>query len=1119
MDLLQEYLHELHEIRSSGSAVKETSYYPAISNLLNGIGKAQKPRVRCIINIKNRGVGIPDGGLFTPDQFQRNTGGEVADGTIPARGVIEIKPTSDDAWVVADGPQVTRYWGKYRQVLVTNYRDFVLVGQDIEGKPIKLETFRLALTEAQFWKAASTAKKTAERLGASFEEFLKRVLLNTATLASPEDVAWFLASYAREAKFRTDEGHLPALATIRTALEEALGMKFDTDRGEHFFRSTLIQTLFYGMFSAWVLWSKTHPPTDKKARFDWRLADYYLRVPIIRKLFREVADPGQLEPLNLPEVLDWACSVLNRVDRASFFASFDEGAAVQYFYEPFLEAFDPELRKELGVWYTPHEVVKYMVERVDRVLREDLNRPAGLADPNVYVLDPCCGTGAFLVETLNRIAKTLAETSGDALMATDLKKAATERVFGFELLPAPFVVSHLQIGLMLQHHGAPLSDKKKERAGVYLTNALTGWEPPKTPKRLPFVELEEERDAADHVKRDTPILVILGNPPYNGFAGIARVEEERGLSLAYKTTKRAPPPQGQGLNELYVRFFRMAERRIVEKTGQGIVCFISNYSWLDGLSYTGMRERYLEAFDRVWIDCLNGDKYKTGKLTPDGQPDPSVFSTEFNREGIQVGTAVAMMVRRNGSNGTQTVRFRHLWGKTKRADLLASAENDGRSLYDEFPPAVGLGLPFFEATVGINYLNWPTLEDLFPTSFPGVKTSRDDVVTDIDRDALVSRMKIYFDPSISNEYIARVMPCAMESTKRFDAARTREMLLRKGFQSDAIRRFCYRPFDYRWLYWESDTKLLDEKRTEYLPHVFAGNLWIEARQKQPMEAFDRGYVTNALADNFGNGLSNFFPLLLHQPGDLLGATQSHPNISDQAKSYLSAVKASVDLLFYHTVAVLHSPAFRTENQGALRQGWPRIPLPASASILKASAELGKEIAALLDLDSNVKGVSVPPLRKDLQAIAVIGRADKKPLNPDEGDLDLKVGWGHAGKGGATMPGRGKTVEREYTAQESKMLSGAVVLLGERTIDVYLNDRVYWRNIPSRVWDQTISGYAVIKKWLSYREKELLHRSLSVDEARYVTEMARRIAALILLGPQLNENYLAAAKKPYAIPST
>jgi hypothetical protein len=292
MNLLEEYLHEMHEIRASGNAVKETSYYPAISNLFNGIGKALKPKVRCIINIKNRGAGIPDGGLFSPDQFQRSAGGEVPEGTIPARGVIEIKPTSEDAWVVADGPQVTRYWGKYRQVLVTNYRDFVLVGQDIEGKPTKLETFRLAASEAQFWKAAGSAKKTADKLAPSFEEFLKRVLLNTATLANPQDVAWFLASYAREAKFRTDEGHLPALTIIRTALEEALGMKFDTQRGEHFFRSTLIQTLFYGMFSAWVLWSKTHLPTDKKARFDWRLADYYLRVPILRKLFREVAGPA-----------------------------------------------------------------------------------------------------------------------------------------------------------------------------------------------------------------------------------------------------------------------------------------------------------------------------------------------------------------------------------------------------------------------------------------------------------------------------------------------------------------------------------------------------------------------------------------------------------------------------------------------------------------------------------------------------------------------------------------------------------------------------------------------------------------------------------------------------------
>jgi hypothetical protein len=444
---LEEYLSELYGIRSSGSALKEISYYPVLSNLLNGIGKTLKPRIRCIINIKNRGAGIPDGGLFSFDQLGRSVDKEIPPETIPSRGVIEVKGTDEDAWVVASGEQVTRYWGKYHQVLVTNYRDFVLIGKDPEDNPIKLETYRLASSEGEFWKAAKNAKSTAERLSGSFQEFLKRVLLNTATLTTPEEVAWFLASYAREAKFRVEEGQTKTLDTIRTALEEALGMTFNTRRGEHFFRSTLIQTLFYGTFSAWVLWSKSHPPTDKKASFDWRLADYYLRVPILRKLFREVADPGQLEPLNLPEVLDWACLVLSRVDRASFFASFDEGAAVQYFYEPFLEAFDPELRKELGVWYTPREVVRYMVERVNRVLREEIGRPAGLADPNVYVLDPCCGTGAFLVEVLNRIARTLKESSEDALIATDLKKAATERVFGFEILPAPFVVSHLQIGL------------------------------------------------------------------------------------------------------------------------------------------------------------------------------------------------------------------------------------------------------------------------------------------------------------------------------------------------------------------------------------------------------------------------------------------------------------------------------------------------------------------------------------------------------------------------------------------------------------------------------------------------------------------------------------------------
>ena len=195
------------------------------------------------------------------------------------------------------------------------------------------------------------------------------------------------------------------------------------------------------------------------------------------------------------------------------------------------------------------------------------------------------------------------------------------------------------------------------------------------------------------------MLVIIGNPPYNGFAGMA-VEEERELSEAYRSTREVRRPEGQGLNDLYVRFFRMAERRIAEKTGRGIVCFISNYSWLDGLSFTGMRERYLEAFDTIRIDCLNGDKYKTGKTTPDGSSDPSIFSTSGDPVGIQVGTAITTLVRKADHSPADTVGFRHLWGQAKLTELAETAEAKPAALYDTIQPVLSLGLPF--ASVAVN---------------------------------------------------------------------------------------------------------------------------------------------------------------------------------------------------------------------------------------------------------------------------------------------------------------------------------------------------------------------------------------------------------------------------------
>ena len=533
-------------------------------------------------------------------------------------------------------------------------------------------------------------------MGAGLGEYLCRALSHSASIVEPKDLAWLLASYARDGLARVEAaGDAPSLHAVRSALEEALGVRFEGERGAAFFRSTLVQTLFYGVFSAWVLWARQTPPP--RERFNWHEAVWHLRAPVLRALFQQLSSPSQLQPLGLVELLDWTSAALDRVDRAAFFDRFDAGEAVPYFYEPFLEAFDPDLRKQLGVWYTPAEVVRYMVARVDMALKEDLGIADGLAADNVFVLDPCCGTGTYLAEVLRRIAANLQGKGLGALTGAQVKRAATQRVFGFEIMPAPFVVSHLQVGLTMQALDAPLSDDETERAGVYLTNALTGWEP-SVQKPLPFPELEEERDRADRVKQETPVLVILGNPPYNGFAGMA-VDEERELSAAYRTTRRVRRPEGQGLNDLYVRFFRMAERRIAEKTGRGVVCFISNYSWLDGLSFTGMRERYLEAFDVIRIDNLNGDKYKTGKTTPDGAPDPSIFSTPGDPVGIQVGTAITTLVRKADHKPATEVGFRHLWGQAKLSDLTATAEMGPDELYDSIEPNLALGLPFARIAV------------------------------------------------------------------------------------------------------------------------------------------------------------------------------------------------------------------------------------------------------------------------------------------------------------------------------------------------------------------------------------------------------------------------------------
>ena len=548
-----------------------------------------------------------------------------------------------------------------------------------------------------------------------------------------------------------------------------------------------------------------------------------------------------------------------------------------------------------------------------------------------------------------------------------------------------------------------------------------------------------------------------------------------------------------------------------------------------------MRERYLELFDTIHIDSLNGDKYRTGKLTPGGLPDPSVFSTEANREGIQVGTAIATLIRKSDAPKNR-VHFRDVWGKGK---LGALDQTDFATLdaqYQEVTPVLEMGYPFMPSQSNEAYFSYPSIPELLPMSFPGVKTSRDDVVVDIERDNLVQRMSAYFNPDISHREMREISSKAVSDASRFKAKEVREYLQKRGFLVENVVRYSYRPFDTRWIYWEPETKLLDEKRADYFPHVSEKNPVLAAVQ-QNRKDFDPPLVsTNLCSLHVVERGANLFPLYLKQAeknvqgslydNETSSQVECRANLSESAKAYLSEIGKpdGAETLFYHAIAVLHSPKYREENSSALRQDWPRIPLPKTKEGLEASAALGREVAALLDTEQDVAGVTSGSIREELRGIAQISAVDGGTLNPDAGDLGLRVNWGYSGSRGVTMPGRGKAVQREYTDEErSALAAGAnalglsldevLALLGATTFDVYLNERAYWRNVPERVWVYTIGGYQVMKKWLSYREEGVLGRALSTDEAREVRATARRVAGVLLLEAALDESYGAAGNPP------
>jgi hypothetical protein len=1159
-DFFKEYAIEVAGLAASPSTT-EPSYYPAIKTLLSKmLTRESLPfEVRASTSESRAGGGHdqPDFALYDGHGDYLVVSGEVK---LPSDDITAIAFSEDR------NDQIGRYLAQTGVVLVSNVRGFGLLtigrGAARTANRIAPEHRVLELV-VELWPSKSSMAQRLSIPQEAIEELyllLETAVTRYAPIAEPESLAKILARQAKRAKAQLPPEFTQAVRGLADDFGKALGVTFEGEEGEEFFRSSLIQTVFYGLFAGWTLWLRS----GSKDPFRWESLADHLTIPFLAELYYEFQHPRRIQELGLRPYLDLATETLHRVDTDAFFRHFElpsvkrqsdsdssgkATAAIIYFYEPFLEAFDPDLRKSLGVWYTPREIVRYQVRKVDKLLRDELGCERGLADEKVVVLDPCCGTGAYLIEVMQCVAEQLESEGSEALMGQALLDAATRRLIGFEILTAPFVIAQLQMFLILSELGA--KPTATHRPAVFLTNALTGWDGPEQMK-LHFPELQAEYDAAHAVKHSGKIIVVIGNPPYNRFAGVP-LSEEADLVDHYKGIRRDDKGRQIGsselytrwgirkqlLDDLYIRFFRLAERCIGERAEYGVVSFISNYSFYAGRSHPLMRASLLESFDEIWIDCLNGDKYKTGKVIPKGLPgegttDQSIFTTEQDPRGIQVGTGITTLLKRGGerpANRVPIVHHRNFWGRSqgKREALLESLDMavwssekktasgrrpEGPQSFEKFEPSEESRWKLIPFSAQGGFDDWPALDQLFVAKIQGVNPNRglDGSVVEMDRALLLDRMRDYFS-DLPLERLQERHPILMQKRARYDAVIVRKKLKSEAdFDEGKAVPYVLFPLDQRWLYYETECKFLNEARADLFGSLKDNEFLVTVPEPRKESETRPILLTTAFDLHLHDRGSVSFPVETVVGASMAGTLfASHGSAPHRQSNLTPSVWACLKRVFALkgdltgkdarsiargvarvSLALCHAPQYQSEHKESLAQDWAHVPIPKSSELFDEAVSAGEMLAALLN-----------PIANPSKALrSILGDQAKHLAQPS------KIGGGNVGQddllveysffGGAQGGWRTRSLSNGEPTHDE---------WGTTTGDLYINNDVFFRHVPERVWRYELGGYPVIKKWLGYRDRG--HRAgiaLSVQEAGHVRSMVHRLAAVLLLHSRLDSLY-------------
>jgi len=1010
MSPIESYLKAVEKALKAGNATEHT-HRPALKQLLEalspGVVATNEPqRIEC----------------GAPDFIVTRKGAPL--------GYIEAKDVGIDLERAGDTNQLQRYRSSLRNLILTDYLEFRLYrnGELIQS------------ARAGKWQNSGLVRKDADAT-VQVQRLLQWFFdADVPTIASPRELAERMARLARLIHDLIRQ--VFAQETKRGDLHaqlEAFRKVLIADLSVDQFADMYAQTIVYGLFAARC----NHAGTG----FNREHAGHELPKtnPFLRKLFNTIAGA------DLDERITWAvddvAQLLAKADMAAILEDFGKATRredpVVHFYESFLAAYDPELRETRGVYYTPEPVVNYIVRSVNAVLRRDFKLKEGLADRSqvtielptphgkkntkrltthrVQILDPACGTGTFLHAVISEICEALG--GGKGMWPGYVAKHLLPRLYGFELLMAPYAVAHMKLGLQLRETGYDFA--ADERLRVFLTNSLEeGHELASLPLFAQW--LADEAAAASEVKRDVPIMVVLGNPPYSGISANRGAWIEKLVGIYKREPDGLPLREYKHwLNDDYVKFLRFAQWR-VEQTGYGIVAMVTNHGYLDNPTFRGMRHSLMQTFDSIYVIDLHGSSKKRERA-PDGSKDENVFD-------IQQGVAICLLVRTEKRGSANLIKHAALWGLRGAKYEWLDSHDVTNTVWSSVTPKLPF-LFFFpqESEFQEEYVGYPSVKDVFGVWGLGFQSSRDDIVVGYSQSELVQQVQRFIDPARSDSEIRaeffpgkKVADYAPGDTRQWSLSKARISLQNDLQWPNAIRRALYRPFDIRFVLY--DHRMVDWPRPEVLGHMLRENfcLLVNRQSKEAFAVLCSDLITERKIAAVYDA-STSMPLYVY---DVLGGGSRRTNLSPTFVEMLTnslglrfELEGRGDLretvgpedIFYYLYAVLYCPTYRKRYEVFLRTDFPRVPITRNITLFCKLVALGQELVEL-----HLMGTSGP----------------NPPRYPVAGNNRV---------------------------DEVKFESGRI----------YINSEQYFADVSEAVWGYHIGGYQVAQKWLKDRKERLL----------------------------------------------